>query len=199
MVEIEIGENDRLDWALKQFDQSPNRDSISLDPSDGDGWVCTKSADARTATCTTPNGIKQGAAYPPIQTVFAIPSTTKGPLTIESAVASKDDGNPANDTHKTDPITVTPAPPPDLVVKTTPDGPFKAGDGGGKDMMMKNRDAGERRAEKQKIDQYREIVRTELRSEASGEVQRPISFRSCGLHASLTPNPRLCFLWRNRR
>lgn len=47
----------------------------------------------------------------------------------------------------------------------------ETGESGGERMMMKNRDAGERGGEKQKIDQYGEIVSAQLRSEANGHVQ----------------------------
>jgi hypothetical protein len=40
-------------------------------------------------------------------------------------------------------------------------------------MTMKERDAAERGAEKQKIDQHGEIVSAEKRSDASGRVQVP--------------------------
>ena len=52
----------------------------------------------------------------------------------------------------------------------------ETGESGGERMMMKNRDAGERGGEKQKIDQYGEIVSAKLRSEANGHVQSPAGF-----------------------
>jgi hypothetical protein len=52
----------------------------------------------------------------------------------------------------------------------------ETGECGGERMMMKNCDAGERGGEKQKIDQYGEIVSAKLRSEANGHVQNPASF-----------------------
>ena len=51
--------------------------------------------------------------------------------------------------------------------KLLEDNDAESGNGGGERVMMKNRDAGERRGEKQKIDQHREIVSAELKGHAS--------------------------------
>ena len=68
--------------------------------------------------------------------------------------------------------------------KLLEDDDAEAGEGGGERMTMKNRDAGERDREQQKIDQHGDVVSAELRSGADGHVQSPaglVSIQEAGI------------------
>jgi len=118
-------------------------EGLTYKSASGDGWTCQASGPK--VTCTRPGTegdvLKPGAAYPPVKVLVDVPTGAPEKVTAQAIAGTPLEHKPEDNTSP--PVTVTiegtaTAPIPDLSVRTTPDGPFKAGGTGTSTTVVTN-------------------------------------------------------------
>lgn len=103
--------------------------------SGGPGWACSTAG--QVVTCKRSDPLAPGTSYPPLTIGVSVAPGTDGVIPSTVTAATGDDANPQSVTA-TDTVTVNPLPP-DLAMRLTTSGSFKAGGNGDYIMTVSNR------------------------------------------------------------